>query len=197
MYVPQAGDRVTTINGAGVVDRIEDGSALIVHDTWAKGHGPGHKDWWYDLRHLSPPTPTLVPTHKSDIPTKDAFAPAEPKTTRPVKTAKKTPPKAVVKPRKAAVVKPELLREDKSEKPDFTYIAELYPVFARIVKRFQEGAVKYDRLNWRNAEDAQTYRESLLRHNLQYQNGQTDEEHLVATVINGIILLDLEEHGIN
>lgn len=90
-----------------------------------------------------------------------------------------------------------LLREDKSNKPDFTYIGEMYPVFERIMKRFTEGAIKYDRLNWRYCEDPQTYKESALRHTLQYVSGQKDEDHIVAAIINLLILADLEEHGIS
>lgn len=89
-----------------------------------------------------------------------------------------------------------LLREDKTDKPDFTYVAEMYPVFARIMKRLQEGAIKYDRLNWRHCEDPQTYKESALRHVLQYMNGQDDEDHIVAGIINLMILADLEEHDV-
>ena len=85
-----------------------------------------------------------------------------------------------------------LLREDKSNKQDFTYIAEMYPVFERIMKRFQEGAIKYDRLNWRECEDPQTYKESALRHLLQALSGQKDEDHKAAAVINIMILMDLE-----
>lgn len=88
-----------------------------------------------------------------------------------------------------------LLREDKTDKPDFTYIGEMYPVFARIMKRFQEGAVKYDRLNWRNCEDPQTYKESAVRHLMQYINNQKDEDHAVAAMVNLMILVDLEENN--
>lgn len=86
-----------------------------------------------------------------------------------------------------------LLREDKSDKPDFTYIAELYPVFSRIVRRFQEGEVKYARLNWRECKDPQTYRESAIRHLLQDISGATDEDHKSAAIANLIILMDLED----
>lgn len=89
-----------------------------------------------------------------------------------------------------------LLREDKSEKPDFTYIAEMYPVFARIMDRFTMGEKKYARLNWRNCEDPQTYKESAIRHLMQYASGETDEDHLIASLANIIILADLEQHGI-
>lgn len=85
-----------------------------------------------------------------------------------------------------------LLREDKSEKPDFTYIAELYPVFARIMRQLQLGEKKYARLNWREAKDSKTFKESALRHNLQYANGQDDEDHAIAAIVNLIIALDID-----
>jgi hypothetical protein len=89
-----------------------------------------------------------------------------------------------------------LLREDKTGKVDFTYIGEMYAANARILSRFQLGEVKYSRLNWRNCEDPQTYRESASRHLMQYLRGDTDEDHLAAAGANIEILLDLEEHGI-
>lgn len=87
----------------------------------------------------------------------------------------------------------ELLREDKTDKPDFTYVGVMYGAFARVLGRFQMGEKKYARLNWRNCEDPQTYKESAVRHLNQYLNGQTDEDHLGAAAANILILLDLEE----
>lgn len=86
----------------------------------------------------------------------------------------------------------ELLREDKSGKPDFTYFAEMYGAMSRIAYRFQLGAVKYARMNWRHCENPQTYKESAMRHLAQYINGQDDEDHLGAAAANVLILLDLE-----
>jgi hypothetical protein len=85
-----------------------------------------------------------------------------------------------------------LLREDKSNKPDFTYFAELYKVSERLVKRFKEGEKKYARLNWRNCKDPQTYKESAIRHFMQYLDNQTDEDHIAAATVNLMILMDLE-----
>lgn len=87
----------------------------------------------------------------------------------------------------------ELLREDKTKKPDFTYFAEMYAPMERLAQRLKLGEQKYARLNWRNCEDPQTYKESALRHFFQYLNGQTDEDHLAAATVNMLILLDLEE----
>ena len=88
-----------------------------------------------------------------------------------------------------------LLREDKTGKPDFTYAGEMYQAFSRVLARFQMGEVKYARMNWRNCEDPQTYKESAVRHLMQYINGQTDEDHLSAAGANILILLDLEENA--
>jgi hypothetical protein len=91
-----------------------------------------------------------------------------------------------------------LLREDKTLKPDFTYLGMFYEVSARIVQRFTMGEEKYARGNWREAKTpAQilTYQQSALRHLMQYLNGQTDEDHLSAVAANVIILMDLEEQS--
>lgn len=86
-----------------------------------------------------------------------------------------------------------LLREDKTNKPDFTYFGEMYSVSERIAKRLMMGEKKYARLNWRNCEDPQTYKESAIRHLMQYVNGQTEEDHLAAATVNLMILMDLEK----
>lgn len=90
-----------------------------------------------------------------------------------------------------------LLREDKSHKPDFTYIGELYPSIVRVVDRFTHGEKKYARLNWRHCKDNQTYKQSLARHLQQYLAGHTDEDHLSAVVVNSLILMDLEDQPWN
>lgn len=91
------------------------------------------------------------------------------------------------------MVTKKLLRENKTQKPDFTYMGLMYHANARKMQRLQDGAKKYARANWRNCEDPQTYKESAVRHLLQYINGQTDEDHLSAAGVNIDILLDLEE----
>ena len=88
-----------------------------------------------------------------------------------------------------------LLREDKTGKPDFTYVGVMYGAFERVLWRFQMGEIKYARMNWRNCEDLQTYKESAVRHLMQYINGQDDEDHLSAAGANILILLDLEENA--
>lgn len=85
-----------------------------------------------------------------------------------------------------------LLREDKTTKPDFSYVGEMYDSFARVMKRFELSAEKYDRMNFENCEDPLTYEQSLIRHALQHVNGQEDEDHLAACVANAIILMHLE-----
>lgn len=88
-----------------------------------------------------------------------------------------------------------LLREDKSDKPDFTYVGVMYPAFARVMQRFTEGAKKYDTLNWRYAQDTTTYKQSVARHLMQYLSGENDEDHLAAVIANALILMDLESYG--
>lgn len=90
-----------------------------------------------------------------------------------------------------------LLREDKSQKPDFTYVGEMYRAFARVMWRFQMGEEKYARLNWRECEDPQTYKESAVRHLMQYINEEQDEDHAAAVIANILILMDLEEQAID
>lgn len=86
-----------------------------------------------------------------------------------------------------------LLREDKTEKPDFSYLGEMYYAVARIMQRLMMGEKKYARRNWVNCEDELTYQQSAIRHLLQYIEGNTEEDHLAAAGANILILLDLEE----
>ena len=88
-----------------------------------------------------------------------------------------------------------LLREDKSKKPDFTYLGMVYEASARIAQRFMFGEKKYARGNWREAQEVQTYKESATRHLFQYLSGQTDEDHLCAAAVNLILLMDIEEQN--
>lgn len=88
-----------------------------------------------------------------------------------------------------------LMREDKTGKPDFTLIP--YGPLRRIALRFGMGAKKYSRWNWQQAQETQTYKESLLRHAHQYVNGDTDEDHLSAIAVNSMILMWLEDNGKN
>ena len=88
---------------------------------------------------------------------------------------------------------PKLLREDKVAKPDFTYIGEMYEAFSSVMQKLMEGEKKYARMNFENCKDPLTYRQSFLRHALQYTNGLRDENHLEAAIVNGLILLHLEK----
>ncbi len=90
-----------------------------------------------------------------------------------------------------------LLREDKTGKVDFTIIP--YKPLARVAERFMEGALKYERDNYKNCtpEQLQTYRESALRHLMQYVDKQTDEDHLSACVVNLMIIMYVEDNYVS
>ena len=86
-----------------------------------------------------------------------------------------------------------LLREDKSDKIDWTYIPEMYSAFERVIKRFQLGEKKYSKLNFRNCKDYQTYKDSALRHLVQAMGGEESEDHLAACIVNLLIIMDGEK----
>lgn len=88
---------------------------------------------------------------------------------------------------------PMLLREDKSQKPDFVYLGMMYGALDRVVRRFMMGEEKYARGNWREAKEVLTYQQSAIRHLMQYLSGDDTEDHLAATAANVLILIDLEE----
>jgi hypothetical protein len=85
-----------------------------------------------------------------------------------------------------------LLREDKSEKVDFSYVGLMYGAFERVMRRFMYGEKKYAKMNFENCTDDTTYKESLIRHTAQYIAGLDDDDHLSAVAVNALILLHLE-----
>jgi hypothetical protein len=87
----------------------------------------------------------------------------------------------------------DLLREDKTGKPDFTIVP--FGPLTRIANRFTEGAKKYERDNYKccTLDQLQTYRESALRHLMQYVDGQDSEDHLSAAAVNIMILMYVED----
>jgi hypothetical protein len=85
-----------------------------------------------------------------------------------------------------------LLREDKTQKRDYTLMPLEYE--ERIIDRFQMGADKYARDDWRKAtwNDRQTYYASIHRHLRQAQDGDKSEDHLAALIVDAIILMHAE-----
>lgn len=81
-------------------------------------------------------------------------------------------------------------REDKTSKPSYSLIPK--EALTRMAQQFQYGVDKYgERDGWKSEvkERPDRYKESLLRHALQYVNGETDEDHLSAVCVNAAILL--------
>lgn len=61
------------------------------------------------------------------------------------------------------------------------------PMFKRWAEHLTKGAVKYAARNWMKAEgdaELQRFRESALRHFLQWYWGETDEDHASAVIFN-------------
>lgn len=55
------------------------------------------------------------------------------------------------------------------------------------------GAEKYGERNWEKGQSMARIQSSALRHLIQYMEGQTDEDHLAATLFNVGALIDHEE----
>lgn len=61
------------------------------------------------------------------------------------------------------------------------------PMFKRLAIHLTKGAQKYAKRNWMLAsghEELERFRESAVRHFLQWYNGDEDEDHMAATVFN-------------
>lgn len=71
-------------------------------------------------------------------------------------------------------------------KTDYTLVMD-GPMFERWATHLTNGAKKYDKRNWMKANgpvELERFRESALRHFLQWFNGATDEDHASATLFN-------------
>jgi len=76
------------------------------------------------------------------------------------------------------------------------YVGEYeLPIEALLVaqERFQTGAQKYGKDNWRKGIPVSVYYDSLMRHLHQWRAGDTSENHLGAVVFNifGIIVTEI------
>lgn len=72
---------------------------------------------------------------------------------------------------------------------------DLLPACAilRLSKHYEEGAKKYEDRNWEKGIPISSMIDSALRHLLKYLDGQTDEDHLVASAWNIMGAMWMEE----
>jgi len=85
-------------------------------------------------------------------------------------------------------------RDSAEGKPDYTLIP--IPSLRRIANHYMNGLKKYGRGNWKllsTDADIARYQQSMMRHMMQYLNGEKDEDHLSAVVWNAMSLLYFEE----
>lgn len=79
-----------------------------------------------------------------------------------------------------------MVRDVSTDKIDYSLALD-GPIFKRYAEHLTKGAKKYSKRNWMKAEGTEEYerfRESALRHFLQWFNGDTDEDHAAAVVFN-------------
>ncbi len=74
------------------------------------------------------------------------------------------------------------LREDKSEKVDYTLIPT--NVWTALAKHYTEGAKKHGIDNWKKSTDMQTFKQSAFRHLIAILEDKTDEDHYSDCVWN-------------
>jgi hypothetical protein len=61
------------------------------------------------------------------------------------------------------------------------------PMFRRWAEHLTKGAEKYDKRNWmkaRGLEEAERFKESAIRHFVQWMSGDCDEDHAAAVYFN-------------
>lgn len=79
-----------------------------------------------------------------------------------------------------------MVRDTSEGKTDYSLILD-GPMFDRWAVHLTKGAVKYSKRNWMLAEGERErvrFKESALRHFLQWYRGETDEDHAAAVYFN-------------
>lgn len=79
-----------------------------------------------------------------------------------------------------------MVRDVTEGKVDFSLALD-GPMFDRLAVHLTKGAEKYEKRNWMKANgqaELDRFRESALRHFLQWYRGETDEDHAAAVFFN-------------
>lgn len=79
-----------------------------------------------------------------------------------------------------------MVRDTTEGKIDYSLVLD-GPMFRRLAIHLTKGALKYAKRNWmkaRGQEELDRFRESALRHFLQWYDGDTDEDHAAAVIFN-------------
>jgi hypothetical protein len=79
-----------------------------------------------------------------------------------------------------------MVRDVDTNKTDFSLVLD-GPMFWRWAEWLRKGAIRYSKRNWMKAsgqEELDRFRESALRHFLQWYRGDTDEDHASAVFFN-------------
>lgn len=79
-----------------------------------------------------------------------------------------------------------MVRDVTDDKIDYSLALD-GPMFQRLAEHLTKGAKKYEKRNWMQANgeaELERFRESALRHFLQWYWGETDEDHAAAVFFN-------------
>ena len=79
-----------------------------------------------------------------------------------------------------------MVRDVTTNKVDYSLVLD-GPMFKRWAELLDRGAKKYAKRNWMKAsgqEELDRFKESAMRHFIQWMNGETDEDHASACYFN-------------
>lgn len=79
-----------------------------------------------------------------------------------------------------------MVRDTSESKTDYTLVFD-GPMFKRWAEHLTKGAVKYEKRNWLKASapsEQLRFKESAMRHMIQWFDGDTDEDHAAAVIFN-------------
>lgn len=80
-----------------------------------------------------------------------------------------------------------MVRDTTGDKMDYTLVVLDGPMFERWAEHLRKGTKKYAKRNWMKAEgdaEYERFRESALRHLMQWLRGDRDEDHAAAVFFN-------------
>jgi len=84
-------------------------------------------------------------------------------------------------------------RDTDADKPRYSLVPP--KVLRRIVMIFTKGAVKYGDHNYQKGMPYSRYLDSAIRHEEQFRDGETDEDHLAQACWNLMAIMFHQEYG--
>jgi dATP/dGTP diphosphohydrolase len=84
-------------------------------------------------------------------------------------------------------------RDTQTDKPRYDLISPF--ALKRVADLYAKGAIKYDEHNWTKGMPFSRFFASLMRHAMQFAQGDKTEDHLAAVIFNALSIIHFQEVG--